>query len=315
VLRRIADHLFWMARYMERAEWRARLADVNYHLLVQSSSNDPYPWKLLLLITGELDLFAEYFEAPTEDAVLEFFGFDARNPSSIRSCINAARENARGLRHRISSELWIEVNTLYLDALNWSPDTFQRMGVYGFFAELKERFYRIAGICQGTLPRDLAYEFLQLGTMLERAESVSRLLDVKYHFLLPHVEDVGGPIDRMQWASLLRSASAFEAYRRVYGNAITVDNVVEYLLFDPGFPRSAVFCFDRLEESLVRIAAAAGEGAPSAPDPVSEAFARALRDNHARTILNAGLHEFLLEVQDHCAAVGSMIFNRYLRFE
>jgi uncharacterized alpha-E superfamily protein len=316
MLRRIADHLFWMARYLERAEWRARLADVNYHLLVESPTHDVHPWAPLLAITGDNELFAQYYDTPSESEVLDFFTFDIRNPSSILSCINYARDNARSLRHRISSELWLEINTLYLEAQEWSHEVFETLGVYGFFADLRNRFHRLAGISHGTLPRDIEFDFMTVGTMLERAENVSRLVDSKYHYLLPRLEDVGGPIDRMQWAAVLRSASALEAFRRVYGNQIAVDPVVEFLLFNPEFPRSARFCIDRLEAALERIEKAASDspGSPAADSPSTE-LAQALRAGHVEQVISSGLHDFLMEVQDHCAAIGSMIFDQYLRFE
>lgn len=316
MLRRIADHLFWMARYLERAEWRARLADVNYHLLVESPASEPHPWAPLLAITGDGELFAQYHDAPSEPRVLDFFTFETRNPSSILSCINAARDNARNLRHRLSSELWLEINTLFLDAQQWSHAVFEQDGVYGFFSELRNRFHRLAGIRDATLPRDIEYDFMTVGTMLERAENVSRLLDSKYHRLLPRMEDVGGPVDRMQWAAVLRSASALEAYRRVYGNHIAVERVVEFLLFDPGFPRSARFCIDQLQAAAERIEAAAGsEPTINTPGSACGRLAVALHDAAAESVIGGGLHEFLMDVQDLCADIGSMIFDKYLRFE
>ncbi len=317
MLRRIADHLFWMARYLERAEWRARLADVNYHLLVETPTREAHPWAPLLAITGDGELFAKYYEAPSETDVLDFFTLQARNPSSIVSCINAARENARSLRHRLSSELWLEINTLYLDARQWSPAVFDQQGVYAFFHELRNAFHRMSGISHATMPRDVEFDFMTLGTMLERAENVSRLLDSKYHYLLPRSEDVGGAIDRMQWAAVLRSASALEAYRRVYGNQIAVDRVVEFLLFDEAFPRSARFAVDRLQASVERIEHTAHSGEPAifAPDWAGGKLAAALREGNAGAVIRTGLHEFLMEVQDLCAGIGSMIFDKYLRFE
>jgi uncharacterized alpha-E superfamily protein len=316
MLRRIADHLFWMARYLERAEWRARLADVNYHLLVETATKEQHPWAPLLAITGDGELFAQYHDAPIETQVLDFFTFETRNPSSILTCINAARDNARNLRHRLSSELWLEINTLYLEAQEWSHAVFEQQGVYGFFNELRNRFHRLAGISYATLPRDIEYDFMTVGTMLERVENVSRLLDSKYHWLLPRMEDVGGPVDRMQWAAVLRSASALEAYRRVYGNHIAVERVVEFLLFDQGFPRSARFSIDRLQAAAERIEAAAG-GEPTINAPVSACgkLATALHNATAESVIDGGLHEFLMDVQDLCADIGSMIFDKYLRFE
>jgi len=315
LLRRIANHLFWMSRLLERAEWRARLVDVNYHLLIESPPRQAEPWAPLLAITGEREPFAERYDEADESSVLNFFTFDAGNPSSIRSCIQAARENARALRHRISSELWLELNTLYLDANAWSPATLAVSGVFGFFSDLKDRFYRIAGIIHGTLPRDLGYHFMSTGTALERAENVARLLDVKYHFLLPRVEDVGGPIDLLQWQAVLRSASALEAYRRVYGNAIAVDSVLELLVFDATFPRSVRFAIDRLGGALARVAGDSPAKPGKACQQITEELSRQLRTANAPGVIRGGLHDFLLHVQDECGSIDRSVFDRYLRFE
>jgi uncharacterized alpha-E superfamily protein len=190
----------------------------------------------------------------------------------------------------------------------------EQSGVFGFFAELRDRFYRIAGIVDGTLPRDLGWEFLTVGELLERNENVARLLDVKYHYLLPRAEDVGGPVDLLQWAAVLRSASALEAYRRAYGNAIAVDRVVELLLFDPTFPRSARFCVDRLTDTLRRIAG--WRGAPhAAPAVPTDPLATMLSAPAASEVIAGGLHDFLLALQDECARIGTAVFEHYLRFE
>jgi uncharacterized alpha-E superfamily protein len=317
MLRRVADHLFWMARYLERAQWRARLADVNYHLLVESPPREPHPWAPLLAITGERELFAKFHPVPSEGDVLDFFTLQPRNPSSIVSCINAARENARSLRHRLPSELWLEINTLYLEARQWPPGVFEQQGVYGFFSELRNRFHRISGVSHAAMPRDIEFDFVTVGTMLERAENVSRLLDAKYHYLLPRPEDVGGAIDRMQWAAVLRSAEALEAYGRVYGNHIAVDRVVEFLLFDEGFPRSARFCVDRLQAAAQRIErrAESARAVIFAADAAGGRLGAALRTGCAAAIISSGLHEYLMEVQELCAGIGNLFFDQYLRFE
>jgi len=317
MLRRIANHLFWAARNLERAEWRARLVNVNYHLLVESPPQNPEPWAPLLSITGERDAFAERYPGADERSVLTFYTIDDENPSSIRSCIHAARENARALRHRISSELWLELNTLYLDSLGWSMATLESSGMYSFFADLGGRFYRIAGITSDTLTRDTGYDFFMIGKMLERTESVARLLDVKYHFLLPRVEDIGSSVDVLQWAALLRSASALEAYRRSHGNAIEVERVVEMLLIDESFPRSARFSMNRLETSLQRIARSThGTPATGEPRPLASArLSNMLVSNRAKEVISSGLHEYLLQIQDECAVIGDALFAEYLRFE
>ena len=309
MLRRIANQLFWAARNLERAEERARLADVNYHLLIETSPRDTPEWEPLLAIFGEQDLFSSHYAAADQRSVLSFFTIDLENPNSIRSCIALARENIRALRHNVSSEFWLALNTLYLETQEWTAELFDSPGVYVFFSELRDSFYRISGIRQSTLPRDEAYDFMTLGIMLERAEDVSRMLDVKYHFLLPRLEDVGSPLDLLQWTAVLRSASALEAYRKRFGNAIRVDRLVEVLLFDPTFPRSARYAIEQFEISMRRISDDSGA-------PVLEKareLLNDLRENRAAECIKAGLHEFLLEVQDSCKDIFRRIDDEYLR--
>lgn len=320
MLRRIASHLYWTARNLERAEWRARLVDVNYHLLIETPPRGAEPWAPLLAIFGERDTFAEHYETADEHSVLNFFVLDLDNPNSIRNCVNNARNNALSLRHYVSSEFWIGLNTLYLSAQAWTPSLFITPGVFAFFAELRDSFYRLSGILQTTIPRDPAYDFMQIGMMLERVEDVARMLDVKYHFLLPKLEDVGGPVDLLQWGAVLRSASGLEPYRKRFGNAIEISKVVGILLFDPSFPRSARFSLDQLAVSVARIAA----DDSSSPRPLEQSPAdfpalheldKSLMSDRSPQVLKSGLHQFLIQIQDGCAAIGEEVFAKYLRTE
>ena len=312
MLRRIADHLFWTGRNLERAEWRARLVDVNYHLLIETPPRDAQPWEPLLAIFGESELFKQRYATADEASVLNFFTLDLENPNSIRSCIDIARNNASALRHYISSELWLDLNTLYLAARDWTPELFKSPGVFDFFSELTDSFYRIAGIRLSTLPRDQAYDFMQIGIMLERAEEVSRLLDVKYHFLLPRLEDVGGAIDLLQWGAVLRTASALEAYRKRHGTAIRVENIIDMLLFDPAFPRSARYSIELAEASLRRTSQRTGEVSSAAMEGAGKLLAE-LRTARPGEVVGAGLHEFLLHIQDSCAVISNRVFEQYLK--
>jgi uncharacterized alpha-E superfamily protein len=303
-----------MARNLERAEWRARLVDVNYHLLIETPPRGASPWDPMLAIFGERTLFAEHYATADEASVLKFMTIDAENPSSIRGCINLARENARYVRHHISSELWLDINTLYLNAADWRPELFESPGVFMFFADLKDCFYRIAGVLQSTIPRDLSYDFIWLGIMLERAEDVSRMLDVKYHFLLPRLEDVGGPLDMQQWAAVLRSASGLEAYRKRHGNLIRLDNIIEILLFDSTFPRSAKFALDEVAGALDRI----GHGSSCEVKRGTPALGELRAELSKRTpkeVIKQGLHEFLLKVQDSCAEIYGQLVEQYLTID
>jgi uncharacterized alpha-E superfamily protein len=315
MLRRIAGNLFWLGRYIERVEWRARLLDVNYRLLVENPAEATDEWWPLLAVTGEWDLFAEHYAAYDERSILAFFTFDPHNRSSIASCIEYARENCRTVRNRISSELWLEINTLHLEAKRWTSERMLSQGVVAFFAELRERFYRISGVIQSTLPRDSGYDFLSLGRWLEAAENVTRLLDTKYHFLLPSLADAGSSLDLSQWAALLRSASALEAYR----NSITIERVVEFMLFDAAFPRAARFCVERLEMALNRIAGSSPTELkaenPSAKVPTAHALGSKLRTGNASAAIADGLHEYLLAIQADCAAIGDEIFTSYCKYE
>ncbi len=311
MLRRIAGDLFWTARYLERAEWRARLVDVNYHLVLEVPPSDNEPWEPLLRITGESDLFRASYAYADEESVLNFFTLDRGNPSSIWSCIHAARSNIGPLRHRVSSELWFELNSLYLDMQNWSPRMIMETGVFKFFAELRNRFYCLHGIVDSTLSRDDAFELMQVGTMLERADNAARLVDVKYHYLLPRLEDMGGHADLRQWAAVLRSASALEVYRRAFG-AIKIEKVVEMLLFDPIFPLSVRFCADRMTSSLKNLGAAQADTRPISQMLASDTLLGLLATHNAAGVIAQGLHEFLLRVEHECAVIGSMVFGYYL---
>jgi uncharacterized alpha-E superfamily protein len=313
VLRRVANNLFWAARNLERAEWRARIVDVNYHLLIETSPRDSAPWEPLLAIFGEIEEFSARYSRADERSVLIYFTLDPENPNSIRNCIDVARDNLRALRHHISSEFWLDVNTLYLSAQNWTADVFVTPGVYTFFSDLKDCFYRINGIRNSTLSRDLTYDLMRIGIMLERTDEVSRMLDVKYHFLMPHAEDIGGAVDLMQWAAVLRSASALEAYRMRFGNAIRLDNIVDILLSDSAFPRSARYSIDSLADSLRRIASMA-----DAPRPIPtgvEELQKELSTENVRKAISSGLHEFILHIQDSCDGIFAQIYDEYLKTE
>lgn len=309
MLRRIAGDLFWTARYLERAQWRTRLVDVNYRLLLEGPPREADPWEPLVRIMGEMEPFGAKYSKADEASVIAFFTFDRDSPSSIRKCIEWARADLGPLRHLISSELWLELNRLYLDSLSWSAQSLAARGMNSFFTELRDRFYTLIGIISSTLPRDELYDFMQIGTMIERIDNLARLLDVKYHYLLPRVEDVGGAIDLRQWTAVLRSASALEAFRRNYGNAMQIDRVVEILLFDRTFPRSVRFSSDRITESLSRIA---DDGEDEEVARAAQALSADLHDASPSKIISGGLHDFMLGLQDHSAAIAQAVFDRFM---
>ncbi len=313
MLRRIAEHLFWAARYLERAQWRARLVDVNYNLLLEVPPRTDDPWEALLAITGEAETFKAHHSHADERSVVNFFTLDRANPSSIRRCIDEARTNLSSMRHQVPTEVWLEVNRLYLDAIGWPADALRLTSIPAFFTTLRERFYMIGGVIQSTMARDVAYDFFEIGTMLECADNVARLVDVKYHYLLPHLEDVGGAADGRQWAALLRSASSLEAFRQIYGNAMRADRVVEILLFNRDVPRSARFCADRIASALARIANRYPDS--RAPRIDQGLLTMLLSGSSGNSVIREGLHEFLLGFTHECSALSDRITAAYMTID
>ncbi|MEI6106847.1 MAG: alpha-E domain-containing protein [Opitutae bacterium] len=303
MLSRVAHSLYWMSRYMERAENLARLLDVNLQLLLDfqgfTDTTIKEHWGSILLSSGDEELFAQHYQAADSRNVTEFFSFDVRNPNSIRSCVNAARENARMVRDQISAEMWETINELYLYLAELSAKEIWASGGAGdFFNNVKRSSHLFQGLTTSTYSRSEGWEFIEFGKYLERADKTTRILDVKYHILLPSATDVGGAVDTAQWQAVLRSASALEAYRRFYVSEILPWKVGEFLVFSDSFPRSLHFCVTQVDEFLRRIL---GDSGPRPRTAAGRACHRLLADLQSLTITNVlqehGLHEFLEEVQ------------------
>ena len=185
MLSRIAESLFWMARYMERAEDTARILDVNYHMLLERSQQTyRLRWEPLVNISGEQERFFKLYSMATTQTVFEFLGFHDENPNSIRQCVTQARENARTIRDRISREMWQDINTLYHRVLRFRPEEEMAVGPHRFCTAIRFGSHRFHGVSDDTLPHDEGWHFLQLGRALERAEMTARIVDVEYHNLV-----------------------------------------------------------------------------------------------------------------------------------
>src|SRR5258708_1431948 len=238
MLSRVASTLYWMSRYVERAENTARVLDVTWRmsLLVKEPELRNQEWFAPLNITGTLFPFAGRHDEVCAREVLHFMALDAENPGSIFSCARTARENARAVRGSITSEMWEVLNSTWLEMQHMDEDKMEARGVSSFFDWVKERSHLFRGVTFGTMHRDDAYEFARLGTHMERADSTARILDVKYHILLPSVKDVGGAVDYYQWSAILRSVAAFEAYRKVYRDVITPLKLAELLIVRDDIP-------------------------------------------------------------------------------
>jgi uncharacterized alpha-E superfamily protein len=303
MLSRVADSIYWMSRYIERAENVARFIDVNQSLMLDQPGGEQ--WEPLVTTTGDLDLFRSRYPEPTGENVVRFLAFDPEYPSSILSCLRAARENARSVRPVISSEMWLQVNTFYLLVQEAASGPLAALG-HEFFREVKKASYLFSGITDATMSRDEGWHFARMGRLLERADKTSRVLDVKYYLLLPSLADVGTPLDELQWAALLRSTSALGMYRRRH-HRISPERVVEFLLLDPAFPRSVHYCVLRSEESLHAITGTpVGEVGDGAEQRLSELRGELSRAR-VEDVIRAGLHEFVDAVQVKLNRVGDAI--------
>jgi len=291
MLSRTADHLYWMARYIERAENMARVLDVTYRMSLVSHAGESEAalWKPPVLIADDVATFERDYGDYNAANVMRYMALDAHNPSSIVSCLGAARENARSVRVAMSSEMWETVNALWLELGQRLQQGFNEADIGDFCDWVKSRSHLFRGVTFGTMLRDDGYRFIRLGTFVERADNTARLLDAKYHLLMESDANAGGPVDYYEWSSLLRSVSSFEAYQKVYRDTIEPSKVSELLVLRDDMPRSLHACYDELTPILEQICIQRGRECLRI---AGETHAR-LHFGRMKDILNGALHKFL----------------------
>ena len=252
MLSRVADSIYWMARYVERAENIARAIDVNFNLALDLGPEMGNHWDPLIFTTGDQKGFWPGTASSTRRTCMQFLTFDEKNANSIWPASSAARENARAVRDMISSQMWEELNKFYLMVREARKDESMLASPFEFFGRVKLGGSILEGVAESTMSRGEAWHFRRMGLSLERADKTSRILDVKYYLLLPGVADVGTPIDTNQWVALLKSVSALEMYRKKHGRIVPMQ-VAEFLILDRDFPRAMHFSLMRAEQSLLAI--------------------------------------------------------------
>lgn len=312
MLSRIADSMFWMARYLERAGETARLMEINLLYLVEAEEDmgEEERWRPILQITSSEALYAEQFGdgGITTSRTLQFIGAGRTNPSSIRTCLRLFRENARVARDRISKEMWEAVNEIWMRFNERLKGTLTAERASGLFVELRNEVARFNGLTATTMMRGEAYAFYQLGGCLERADMTARILDVKYHIILPDLSMVGSALDYYQWAALLKSLSGFEAFRRSYHSGFMPADVAEFVVLNGDFPRSIAFSVDRMGAALETIGLEGKEATQK-----SFAVLNAMVDTTAGQIFEQGLHEYLqrllLQLDTHHGALAEEFFQ------
>ena len=308
MLSRVADRIFWLSRQMERAENMARILGVTSNLVLFDTDGQDQNLLAPLSITGTEDAYRGRYDKLTLPALIEFMALDEKNPSSIFSCLKGARENAHAVRWQITSEMWETLNATWIEIKGMKRKSVTGAGATQFFDWVKDRSHLFRGVTYGTIVRGEAFNFSRLGTFLERADNTARILDVKYHILLPSVEHVGGALDYYQWAALLRSVSSFETYRQLYRDQIFPIKVAQLLILERRMPRSLAACFDQVKEALDRTR---GEHDAAAKRLGYELHAR-LTHADVEEIFSSGLHEYLTKCLDDISELGSRIQRAYL---
>jgi uncharacterized alpha-E superfamily protein len=309
MLSRTASTLYWMSRNVERAENTARILDVAYRmsLLTKDPDLQDQEWFAPLNITGTLFPFSGRHSIVCAKEVLHFMALDPENPSSIYNCAKQARENARAVRGSITSEMWEVLNSTWIEMQNMDEDRLYARGISTFFEWVKERSHLYRGVTFGTMRRDEAFQFHRLGTYMERADNTARMLDVKYHVLLPSVEDVGGAVDYYQWSAVLRSVSAYESYRKVYRDTVTPVRIAELLILRVDIPRSLHFCMHDVYDILCKVQ---NRSSAEATRQAGEIYA-ALQFGLIGNIFATGLHEYLTAFLNSTDQLGEEINDAF----
>lgn len=292
MLSRVAESIYWMSRYVERAENVARFVDVALQLALDLPSVDQ--WGPLVATTADEAGFRARHGTATEERVVDFLAFDRDNPSSIASCLFRARENARSVREIISSEMWEQVNGAWLAVSSDEARALAHESPHDFFVQMKQASHLFVGITHLTMTHNEAWHFARLGRLLERADQTSRIVDVKYFLLLPGVADVGTVVDEVSWAAVLRSASALEMYRKAEGPILPA-RVVDFLLREEHFPRSVRYC---LREGMRSLATIVGDTDDDSPAEHALGKVHASVEYADTTeVIKDGLHEFIDRLQ------------------
>jgi uncharacterized alpha-E superfamily protein len=316
MLSRVADALFWLSRYTERAENNARMADVNLQLMLDAqllNSKNQQHWESIIFTLEDNELFKKHYPQITKDSVVEFVTFDRRNPNSIYSCLALARENARTVREQISVEMWEQINRMFLLFRSGDAKQMFEVSTYEFFKWILEGSQLFQGVTDATMSHDEGWEFIQLGKYLERADRTSRILDIKYHILLPTGEQIGGNVDTIQWMAVLKSCSALEPYRKHYRGQVAPWKVVEFLVKNATFPRSVIFCVNSVDESLHKITGV-DRGDFNYKVEAERLSGKLLADLSYITIeevFEFGLHEYLDRMQLRLMEISKAIYTEF----
>ena len=312
MLSRTASNLYWMGRYLERADFTARLIEATQRLsaLPSSYGGAGNAWDSALAATWMTGAYKDRGLTVDEASVADFLTLDSANPSSIRSCLEVARANARTVRTALTEEGWEAINTAWLEIARFGTSLDSRDSLAPLLDLVKRAVSAFDGAAQRTMLRSNAFWFINLGAIIERADNSARLLDVKYHLLLPRGESVGGSLDYFQWTTILRTVSAMTAYRWVYRTSVKPWLVADLLILNREMPRSLASCYGELLRHLDLLAAQSGKRGPA--HRLAAAGHARLTGQDIDAIFAAGLHEFLTQFINDNNKLGVAIAEQYL---
>ena len=305
MLGRTAGGLYWMYRYLERAENTARLIETGQRIALTRAQGSGDEWASIIHTGGGGDAYFAKHANIAKDAVIDWMLRDHDNPSSVLSVLKNARDNARGVRTALTDEVWEAVNGGWMAISEALDRRIVERDLQHILGRIRQRTALVRGATHGTMLRNDIYDFARIGTFMERADNTGRIIDVKYYVLLPTSFSVGSSLDNVQWETILRALSAIGGYRMVYGQDVQPRQIVEHLVLDGGMPRSLHFCTEKIAGNLGYLANCYGFECPSLND--ARNLASRLKSDSVETIFEHGLHEYIQAVLGDLARLGLQI--------
>jgi len=315
MLSTVADSLYWLGRYLERVENYARFIDVNFKLLLDLPPDMQEQWRPLIAATGDLELYKKNYKGFGRQDAIYFLAFDENNPNSIISSTKKSREIARIVRGSLNRETWEKINETYYFVLKGKQKKiWKKEDPSDFFKTVKYDIQLLYGISDDSLSRQQGWYFAKFGQYLERADKTSRILDVKYHMLLPSSDDIGSTIDLLHWMALLKSVSGFELYCREYGT-IEISGVVEFMTLNKHFPRSILFCLKESQKCLRVVSGTVDDGFSNNAEKKLGVLVSDIQYAEVSEIIKFGLHEYIDNIQEKLIEVSNEVHDKFFKIK
>ncbi|MEL7204909.1 MAG: alpha-E domain-containing protein [Pseudomonadota bacterium] len=312
MLGKTANGLYWMFRYLERAENNARLIETGQRIALTWSGAPTDEWTPVMKTTGTDLSYAQKYDTVTKESAIDWMLRDPENPSSVRSSIEAARQNARMVRTAVTAEVWGAMNGCYIDVKSALARRVNERDLPNVLGLIRQRTALVRGATHGTMLRNDSYDFARIGTFLERADNTARILDTKYYVLLPTSASVGSHLDNIQWETILRSVSGAAGFRKAYGQKVKPSEIVDFLVLDKRMPRSLNFCCQKIRDNLGYLASEYGQRLEA--HQMADDMCRRFMSHDVEAIFDYGLHEYIQDVVAALNALGHQIERDYRFF-